>query len=90
MSWRIATCGGATKETRMSRNLLRRYVSDRTVRPLARSPTIAIRMPSTWPISSRIVYRSSSACVGCWPGPSPALMTGTLLTAAARLAAPSS
>lgn len=35
-----------------------------------------------------IAFRLMRACVGCWPGPSPALMMGTLATAAAFLAAP--
>ena len=62
----------------------------RTVRPCARSPTMAMRSPSIEPISLRMVYRSSSAWVGCWPAPSPALMMGAAETAAARFAAPTS
>src|SRR5258708_4575767 len=37
----IATMGGATNVIWMSLNLLNRYVRERTVRPFARSPTIA-------------------------------------------------
>jgi len=41
------------------------------------SPTMPTCRPSMRPKCLRIVYRSSSACVGCWCLPSPASMTGT-------------
>ena len=44
------------------------------------SPTIATCRPSSGPTCSSIVYRSSSACVGCWCLPSPALTTWASVT----------
>ena len=49
---------------------------------------MAMEMSSNRPISRWMVYISSSAWVGCCPAPSPALMIGTLETAAARSLAP--
>ncbi len=49
--------------------------SDRPTRECSTSPTIATRSPSSRPSRSRIVYRSSSACVGCSCVPSPAFNT---------------
>ena len=48
---------------------------ERATRECRTSPTIATWRPSSRPSSSRSVYRSSSACVGCWCLPSPALTT---------------
>ena len=50
-------------------------LSERATRECSTSPTIAIRRPSSRPSFSRIVYRSSSACVGCSCVPSPAFRT---------------
>ncbi len=49
--------------------------SDRATRECSTSPTIAVRRPSSRPSRSRIVYRSSSAWVGCSCVPSPAFRT---------------
>src|SRR2546428_37273 len=45
--------------------------------------------PSIFPFSSQIVYRSCSVWVGCWPAPSPALITGRSVNSAVSRAAPS-
>src|SRR5439155_22825447 len=50
-------------------------LSDRATRECSTSPTIPTRRPSRRPSFSRIVYRSSSPCVGCSCVPSPALST---------------
>ena len=44
--------------------------------------------PSRAPFSFWIVYRSSSAWVGCCPEPSPPLITGMATASATRLAPP--
>ena len=48
---------------------------DRATRECSTSPTRQTFKPSIFPCLSRIVSRSSSACVGCSCLPSPALMT---------------
>ena len=50
--------------------------SSAPTRLCSRSPTIATVRPARRPRRSRIVSRSSSACVGCSWQPSPALMIG--------------
>ena len=50
-------------------------VSDLATRECSTSPTMAVRRPSIRPNRSRIVYRSSNACVGCSCVPSPAFST---------------
>src|SRR5215207_2461207 len=55
------------------------------------SPTMAARRPlspSKPPSASQRAYRSRRAWVGCWPQPSPALITGAEVWRAARTAAP--
>ena len=58
-------------------NRVKDCASECTVRPNFKSPIKAIFKLSIDPISSLMVYRSSSVCVGCCPAPSPAFMTGT-------------
>ena len=48
---------------------------ERATRECSTSPTIATCTPSSRPSASRMVYRSSRHCVGCWCLPSPALTT---------------
>ena len=50
--------------------------------------TIATWRPSIRPSCSRMVYRSSSACVGCWCVPSPAFTTCACVARATRCGAP--
>ena len=88
MSSPMRTTSGATNTKDTSLYRVSKYARDRAVRPLARSPTSATFTPSSRPTSLWMVYTSSSAWVGCWPGPSPALMMGTDATAAAARAAP--
>ncbi|CFP67622.1 Uncharacterised protein [Bordetella pertussis] len=61
-------------------------ISECTVRPYFRSPTMAMCAPSSSlprrENSVRMVYRSSRAWLGCSPGPSPPLTTGILVASA--------
>src|SRR5205814_90288 len=41
------------------------WMLERATRLWAMSPTMATLSPSKWPLCSRMVSRSSSACVGC-------------------------
>src|SRR6266852_6139481 len=84
----ISSVGGLTK-VRWAPSSARAYASEWTVRPYFRSPTRATFWPSKAPFSSQIVYRSRRVWVGCWPAPSPALMTGFSVKSAASRAAPS-
>jgi len=49
------------------------WMLERATRLCAMSPTMATLSPSKWPLFSRMVRRSSRACVGCSWAPSPAL-----------------
>ena len=77
-----SSVGGATRTTSAPR-VWSRCTLDRATRLCRTSPTIATRSPArSRPVTSpgparcrRSVYASSSACVGCWCIPSPALMT---------------
>ena len=51
--------------------------SERATRECSTSPTMVTARPSRCPKARRIVKASSSAWVGCWCQPSPALSTGT-------------
>ena len=51
------------------------WMFERATRLCAMSPTMATDRPSKCPFFSRIVSRSSSACVGCSCAPSPAFTT---------------
>src|SRR5881296_46816 len=84
----ISGVGGLTN-VRWAPSSASAYAREWTVRPYFRSPTRVTFWPSNEPFSSQIVYRSSRVCVGCWPAPSPALMTGFSVNSAARRAAPS-
>ena len=64
------------------------WMFERATREWSTSPTIATCSPSTGPTCSSIVYRSSSAWVGCWCFPSPALTTCAPVTRATRCGAP--
>src|SRR5919109_1271344 len=68
---RGSNAGGPTRLT-CAPTRANAWISDRATRECRTSPTIATCSPSSRPSSSRIVYRSSSACVGCWCLPSPA------------------
>ncbi|MNT27048.1 hypothetical protein D3C72_1626600 [compost metagenome] len=61
-------------------------MSECTVRPYFRSPTMAMCAPSSnlprRENSVRIVYRSSKAWLGCSPGPSPPFTTGMFVARA--------
>ena len=48
---------------------------ERATRLCRMSPQMATVSPATRPLTRRIVSASSSACVGCWCAPSPALIT---------------
>src|ERR687888_208840 len=61
---------------------------ERATREWRTSPTIATCRPSMRPSSSWIVYRSRSACVGCWCLPSPAFTTLAFVKRATRCGAP--
>ena len=63
-------------------------VRDRATRECMTSPTITVRRPSIRPSFSRIVYRSSRACVGCSCVPSPAFSTLPEMNRASVCAAP--
>src|SRR3989442_4874738 len=65
------------------------YARDSTPQAELRLATRVTLCPSNEPFSSQIVYRSRRVCVGCWPAPSPALITGFSGNSAARRAAPS-
>src|SRR2546426_3639375 len=84
----ISSPGGETR-VREAPKPARAVAIEWTVRPYFRSPTRAMLWPSIFPFSSQIVYRSWRVCVGCWPAPSPALITGRSVNSAARRAAPS-
>ncbi len=66
--------GGPISVTRMPQRA-NAIMFERATRECMTSPTIATCRPSRWPTALRIVYRSSSAWVGCWCLPSPALIT---------------
>src|SRR5438093_10078968 len=80
---------GGLRNVRWEPSSASAYASECTVRPYLRSPTRTTFWPSKDPRSSQIVYRSCRVCVGCWPAPSPALMTGFSVKSAAKRAAPS-
>ena len=65
-----------------------RWTLLRATRLCAMSPTMPTVRPSSAPRCRRIVYRSSSACVGCWWRPSPPLMTGQSMLSAMMRGAP--
>ena len=79
--------GGPTSVTRAPISVSA-WMFERATREWSTSPTIATCSPSTGPTCSSIVYRSSSACVGCWCFPSPALTTCAPVTRATRFGAP--
>ena len=79
--------GGPTSVTRAP-HITSAWMSERATREWSTSPTIATCRPSIRPSSCCIVYRSSSACVGCWCLPSPALTTCAPVTAATSCGAP--
>src|SRR5438093_50549 len=58
------------------------WMFERATRLCAMSPTIATLSPSKWPLCSRMVRRSSSACVGCSWAPSPALTISSTISVA--------
>src|SRR2546425_4415192 len=82
----ISRVGGLTN-VRWAPSSASAYAREWTVRPYFRSPTRVTFWPSNEPFSSQIVYRSRKGCVGCWPAPSPALMTGFSVNSPARRAA---
>ena len=62
------------------------WMLERATRLWVMSPTMVTLSPSRWPFFSRIVRRSSSACVGCSWAPSPAF-TIPHVSSRARIAA---
>ena len=64
------------------------WMFERATRLCATSPTMATWRPSRWPFFSRIVRRSSSACVGCSCAPSPAFTTAQFRWRARSAGAP--
>ena len=64
------------------------WMLERATRLWAMSPTMATCSPSKWPLCSRIVSRSSRACVGCSWAPSPALTIEHDSSRASSAAAP--
>src|SRR5215213_3951912 len=79
--------GGPTSVTRAPISA-RAWMFDRATREWRTSPTIATWRPSIFPNSPCSVYRSSSACVGCWCLPSPALTTCAFVHPATSCGAP--
>ena len=65
---------GATMRTRAPM-VLSTLMLERATRECRMSPQMATVSPAMRPLARRMVSASSSACVGCWCAPSPALIT---------------
>src|SRR5919206_391088 len=81
------SAGGPTSVTRAPISTSA-WTFERATREWRTSPTIATCSPSMRWNSSWIVYRSRSACVGCWCLPSPAFTTCAAVCRATRCGAP--
>src|SRR6266511_1236527 len=79
--------GGPTSVTRAPISASA-WMFERATRECRTSPTIATCRPSMRPNACWIVYRSRSACVGCWCFPSPALTMCAPVTRATSCGAP--